>query len=127
MPSPFPGMNPYLEREGIWHGFHERLCVRCADALVPQVLPKYIVQTDENVYIHELGADERGLVGRPDAFITEFQRQSSPRALQGVTLTAPVHTRIPNAIDEERLSYIKILDRKSRELISVVEGVKSSE
>src|SRR4051812_21380352 len=33
MPSPFPGMNPYLERPRIWHGFHERLIAAMADAI----------------------------------------------------------------------------------------------
>ena len=23
MPSPFPGMNPWLEQDGIWHDFHQ--------------------------------------------------------------------------------------------------------
>src|SRR5271166_6472681 len=23
MPSPFPGMNPYIERASVWHDFHE--------------------------------------------------------------------------------------------------------
>ncbi|WP_339383988.1 DUF4058 family protein [Fortiea sp. LEGE XX443] len=25
MPSPFPGMNPYLELLALWHEFHNRL------------------------------------------------------------------------------------------------------
>ena len=24
MPSPFPGMDPYLEQEILWHDFHEK-------------------------------------------------------------------------------------------------------
>jgi hypothetical protein len=24
MPSPFPGMDPFLEQQVIWHDFHER-------------------------------------------------------------------------------------------------------
>jgi hypothetical protein len=33
MPSPFPGMNPYLEQPAFWSSFHTRLMV--ADALAP--------------------------------------------------------------------------------------------
>lgn len=121
MPSPFPGMNPYLEADGVWHTVHQQLCVRCYEALVPQVRPKYIVQTDENVYIHELGADERGLLGRPDAYISQVHHPTTPHSSAGTTLSGPLHTRIPYAIEEERVSYLKILDRKSRELITVVE------
>ena len=30
MPSPFPGMNPYLEQPSVWAGFHNRLIVALA-------------------------------------------------------------------------------------------------
>lgn len=33
MPSPFPGMNPYLERPDVWLDFHNRFVVRFADQL----------------------------------------------------------------------------------------------
>jgi hypothetical protein len=49
MPSPFPGMNPYLEQVGVWHGFHERCCTLCADLLTAQVRPNYIVQEGPEV------------------------------------------------------------------------------
>ncbi|REJ95816.1 MAG: DUF4058 family protein, partial [Planctomycetota bacterium] len=47
MPSPFPGMNPYLEQPDVWHDFHERFCPAVSDALVPQTRPAYIVKIDE--------------------------------------------------------------------------------
>src|SRR5690349_15900943 len=50
MPSPFPGMNPYLEQEVAWHDFHERFCPALAEVLTAQVRPDYIVQINENVY-----------------------------------------------------------------------------
>ncbi len=28
MPSPFPGMNPYLENEYAWHDFHDSFLPR---------------------------------------------------------------------------------------------------
>jgi hypothetical protein len=46
-------MNPYLERESLWHGFHDRLCAEIANSLVPQVRPNYIVDIGEHVYVHE--------------------------------------------------------------------------
>ncbi|PSR17032.1 hypothetical protein C8255_14750 [filamentous cyanobacterium CCP3] len=41
MPSPFPGMDPYLEQINLWSEFHSRLIVAIADALAPELLPKY--------------------------------------------------------------------------------------
>jgi hypothetical protein len=33
MPSPFPGMNPYLEQYDAWHDFHERFIPLAAELL----------------------------------------------------------------------------------------------
>ena len=52
MPSPFPGMNPYLEQEHLWHDFHERFCPLVAELITRQVRPHYVVRIDEQVYIH---------------------------------------------------------------------------
>jgi Protein of unknown function (DUF4058) len=43
MPSPFPGMNPYLESPDRWTTVHNRLIVSLADFLTPLLLPKYQV------------------------------------------------------------------------------------
>jgi Protein of unknown function (DUF4058) len=43
MPSPLPGMNPYLEQEVLWHDFHERFLPAAAAYLTAQLLPRYIV------------------------------------------------------------------------------------
>ncbi|MBM3222902.1 MAG: DUF4058 family protein [Candidatus Tectomicrobia bacterium] len=37
MPMPFPGMDPYLKRGGLWEDVHTRLIVAIADALEPQL------------------------------------------------------------------------------------------
>jgi hypothetical protein len=35
MPTPFPGMDPHLERPGLWEDVQTRLIVAIADALWP--------------------------------------------------------------------------------------------
>src|SRR4051812_4597284 len=100
MPSPFPGMDPYLEQEDVWHVFHEQFCNRCFEAIVPQVRPSYIVKLDQNVYIHEPAADERRLIGRGDVMVADARRV---REAAGAPLTtvAPAYGRVP-AVDVER-------------------------
>src|SRR5262245_58375638 len=46
MPTPFPGMDPYLERRGHGHAVPTRLLVAIADALGPQVWPHYRVDIE---------------------------------------------------------------------------------
>ncbi|TAD80432.1 MAG: DUF4058 family protein [Oscillatoriales cyanobacterium] len=50
MTNPFPGMNPYLESPDFLPEVHNRLIVAIADALVPQLVPKYRVVYDRAAY-----------------------------------------------------------------------------
>ncbi len=41
MPSPFPGMDPYLEHDALWPEFHHRLVVCLHQALLPNLASRY--------------------------------------------------------------------------------------
>ena len=41
MPSPFPGMDPYLEGD-LWQEFHDRLANQLSTQLMPLLVPKYV-------------------------------------------------------------------------------------
>lgn len=120
MPSPFPGMNPYVEREEVWHDFHERFIPYAAELLTPQVRPHYIVRLDENIYVHELPTDERELIGRPDIAITRGSHLVSATMLSAGTMAAPASVSVPMQ-DEERLTFIEIVDRGSNQLVTAIE------
>lgn len=117
MPSPFPGMNPYLERRSIWHDFHERCVPAIADALAAQAAPQFVVRIDEHVYIHEL-EEERLFLGRADVGVssTEPITTDAPVAI----LQAPAQVRLPQ-VDSERLSFVEIRDRDSWQVITILE------
>jgi hypothetical protein len=59
MPSPFPGMNPYLEQESVWHDFQKRLMAAAAAELTRIVRPSFFIQIDEHCFLHEPSALER--------------------------------------------------------------------
>ena len=42
MPSPFPGMDPYLEAPHIWEDFHASLATEIRDQLTPRLRPRYV-------------------------------------------------------------------------------------
>ena len=73
MPSPFPGMNPYLEHPTFRSGVHHRLITAIANNLAPKIRPKYIVAIEERVY--QISREESLLVGIPDVSI---QSSSQP-------------------------------------------------
>jgi hypothetical protein len=67
MPSPFPGMNPYLENSALGSDFHHRLITAIADLLTPQLEPKYIVAIERRIY--EVIGENPLLVGIPDVMV----------------------------------------------------------
>ncbi|RLS44009.1 MAG: DUF4058 family protein [Planctomycetota bacterium] len=50
MPSPFPGMDPFIEGQK-WKGFHTRFIAAIGDALMPHVRPRYVVDVEEDIYL----------------------------------------------------------------------------
>jgi Protein of unknown function (DUF4058) len=54
VPSPFPGIDPYLESQHLWEGFHARFVTYFCDAL-NDVLPEtYVAELGEHFYLVEL-------------------------------------------------------------------------
>lgn len=62
MPSPFPGMNPYLEQDSIRRDFHKSLIVGIRDELARQVTPKYFVRIGETRYPQQPAVPEPELI-----------------------------------------------------------------
>ena len=46
MPSPFPGIDPYLECS-TWINFHNQLCAEMARQLAPKIRPRYLARIAE--------------------------------------------------------------------------------
>src|SRR5438874_6888770 len=72
MPTPFPGMDPYLEDPAVWPGLHDSLIVYTRDALQPLILPRYYVEIRERVYFE----DPREVI-YPDDTVREFRPAAS--------------------------------------------------
>lgn len=125
MASPFPGMNPFLEQDDVWHDFHESFVPALRDAIAAQAGPQYILKIDEHVFIHELGQDERHFVGRPDVFAGERQERDVAGSSPTSVVTEPCQVQLVG-VDFERLSFLELRDRKSRRLVTVVEVLSPS-
>jgi hypothetical protein len=121
MPSPFPGMNPYLEQDDVWHDFHERFLPHLAEVLGSQLAAHYIVKIDEHVYIHEPPAEQRTFLGRGDVLVASRQPPSPESTTTGTALaSAPAQVVLP-AVDVEGISFLEIRDRRDRRLVTVIE------
>lgn len=126
MPSPFPGMDPYLEDKTGWTGVHNRLIVRIGDYLAGVVDPGFIVEIEERVYItHPI--DDPGYPSLvPD--ITVAHAPLSPYAAApapsadglDLAIAPPVVVETDLGLDIHD-SYLSILDAQSREVVTAIE------
>lgn len=124
MPSPFPGMNPYLEREVVWHDFHERFLIFGAGIIGAQVRPDYVVRVDDHVFIDEPVDEPRRAVGRADLGIARTIPAVEHEPDLAV-LEAPARIRVPQ-VDITREVFLEVIDRRSREVVTVIELLSPS-
>src|SRR5688500_8626795 len=53
MPSPFPGMDPYLEEPGLWPDVHLELISGFRAVLAQDLRPTYSVRVEQRVYVSD--------------------------------------------------------------------------
>src|SRR5260370_30139170 len=53
MPSPFPGMDPYLEHDKLWPAFHHQLITGLYQILLPGLVDRYRARVGQRHYITE--------------------------------------------------------------------------
>jgi hypothetical protein len=73
---------------------------------------------DGNIYLHDAPMAERRLAAHPG--LAPRRGEGTAVATPAAALDAPAHVLLPEE-EVESLSYLKILDRVSRELVTVVE------
>ena len=126
MPSPFPGMDPYLEHPALWPGVHQRLITYLGDALNALLPPHYVADIGERLYVVQA---ERSIY--PDVVVIE-----PPAAVflpeRGASGTAAVLNSDPSwvlSIDpiERREVYIEILSvGDTSRVVTVIEVLSPS-
>jgi Uma2 family endonuclease len=114
-------MNHYLENPELWPQVHNRLIVAMADALVPQVRPKYRVDIEKRVY--SFAGENPILVGIPDVTVVRSRTQTTPRE-SNVAVAAPAETAVKVKVPvplELREGYLEIRDMAKGNVIAVIE------
>ena len=120
MPSPFPGMNPYLEQTDAWEDFHCRFIVALADRLNALVGVNYYVKIEVRLYLHELAAEERRFFSRAEAGVTIPTAAPRETVTTLNVVSAPVQLVLPS-VDVERYSWLEVRDRRARGVVTVIE------
>lgn len=87
MPSPFPGMDPYLESRRVRRDFHSRLIVAVGDALAPLVEPAYYVAVEERITVAP--SESPGFIIPDVAVLAPPEPAVPPHSGGGVAVAAP--------------------------------------
>lgn len=121
MPSPFPGMDPYLEGPNFWPEVHHLLISLLLESLVPQLRPKYRVALEKRVY--ESAGNESLLVGIPDVIVQ--RRQPTAPGDSNVAVAAPP-TQKPLPVEvpmmmEFREAYLEVREMATGEVVTAIE------
>ncbi|MEM9162895.1 MAG: DUF4058 family protein [Cyanobacteria bacterium P01_F01_bin.4] len=117
MPSPFPGMDPYLEHPEIWPGVHLLLISALAESLTPVLRPNYAISVEVRLY--ETLGDSTLLVGIPDASVQRTRGQTSTTAV-ATQPYKPVSVTLPMA-ETVRQGYLEVREVTTKEVVTVIE------
>jgi hypothetical protein len=126
MPSPFPGMDPFIESQR-WQGFHTRFIVVLGDMLVAQVRPNCVVEVEEYVYLSRDDSEPDRLIEADVALVetmpkpaVERQAGESVRQEGGVaTLVPAMHTVTVSR--RRRQKFLTIRNRQFQHVVTVIE------
>jgi hypothetical protein len=123
MPSPFPGIDPYIEGQHRWPDFRSRLTNSFCETISESLPEFYVASIDERVEIREIDSSDEPSTFKPDVAVLRDDAsrrnkkpitQSSAGASTAVTLNLP-------AIEEEHARHIEIRHRPDNKLVAIVE------
>ncbi|QDT16093.1 DUF4058 family protein [Alienimonas californiensis] len=131
MPSPFPGVDPFLEGHGLWREFHNAFIVAAQERILEALPEKYDCPMEVELFLRERSAEERIGVGRADWAVGQPRTTPNrpPEAGSGnaVGTVAPsMRSVLPPAVDEEYRNLLHITDRSGERLVCVVELLSPS-
>ena len=126
MPSPFPGMDPYLEGH-LWPDVHHDLASKIREQLTPQLRPKYVARIEVYMITDEDPLAEVGIM-YPDVEIMRSRQLRSPlsparpqsEAMTTVAPPAPFELPLLAPVPV-RVATVEIRDATKNELITSIE------
>jgi hypothetical protein len=124
MPSPFPGMDPFLESQ-IWDDFHQEFIGGIRQFLLPMIEPQYYARIEQRVYI------DRGLSEEPRSILADVGITSVEESKQSTAVASSAAVAEPVVIDlvvpeEHRESFLTIIESGTKEIVTIIEVLSPS-
>lgn len=120
MPSPFPGMDPYIETPDLWPDFHSNLASEIQARLNQVIQPRYAARLTPYVTYEVVEVGEvRGV--RPDVGVWQVADRWGAAATAAAVITPPlVQTRVPLELPLT-LHTVEIRTTAEQTLVTVIE------
>lgn len=123
MPTPFPGMDPYLEARGLWEEVHTGLIVGLQQFLAPRVRPRYRVAVERRTYLEMVSQPEIVPIGKPDVLITAAKTRVQTDARDEKKRFTMAEVPMPDEVVER---FLEIRDPLTAEVITIIEVLSPS-
>jgi hypothetical protein len=124
MPSPFPGMDPYVERPAVWSQFHGEFVYKIRKHVADALPANLTAIVDRHVYVVE--PDENPVpFGMPDTFVSDDGSVMSDGGPAIALLPAPVRVTLPR-VRREGNRFIRIVDEDGQRVVTVIEVLSPS-
>lgn len=126
MPSPFPGMDPYLESPEIWPDVHHGIISLTQRALNPSLRPKYVARVELRVYVSNEDDPGRSVV-IPDVRIDKSRSRNGARTRTASSSAIAEAVVVPMVAEEEiEEAYLEIRHLASKKLVTIIEVLSPS-
>jgi hypothetical protein len=124
MPSPFPGMDPYLEDSNIWPGFHHLLADEFVTQLNPMVGPKYYADVEVRTVVEEVSIAAARTIYPDAAVLEQTSFESRPQAGSAIAAVAipeaPVQ-RVVQVTGQTKLRTVQLYTTETNQLVTSIE------
>jgi hypothetical protein len=116
MPSPFPGMDPYIEACGLWEVFHNNLIAHVSIQLADIAPERYVVRTGERSYLVLVQSEDKVRYPfLPDVGVATPQRRNKNGKKGGTAVAEPIVEKKPHVLrafieEEHRESFVEIYE-----------------
>jgi hypothetical protein len=124
MPSPFPGMDPYLEDPAFWQDFHRSFITYCRNGILDHLPDTYDARIDEQIRV--VIPEEESTRYYPDVAVTGTPHAQAPASAESGAATVAVEPVRMTDLEEERDVWIEVRRRPERELVTVIEVLSPS-
>ncbi len=100
MPSPYPGMDPFLEMQE-WDDFHTTFNTVLRECLSPALEPDYFVRVERRVYYVERVGTEPETMRRADMAVVTVHSGPATGRLSQVSGTMTAECELPMPIERQ--------------------------